>query len=65
MTMYKAVIRDDVGEVTVRGFNTIAEAVEYAENSGAIQFTIAFYEGRKAYEQSRTQSADAAEPRVQ
>lgn len=63
--MYKAVIRDDVGEVTARGFNTIAEAVEYAENSGAIQYTIAFYEGRKADEQSRTQSGGESEPRVQ
>lgn len=63
--MYNAIIRDDAGGVTARGFNTIAEAVEYAENSGAIQYTIAFYEGRKADEQSRTKSADAAESSVQ
>lgn len=63
--MYTAIMRDDIGETTVRGFATIAEAVDYAESSGAIEFTIVCNEGRKADEQSRTQSGGESEPRVQ
>lgn len=64
--MYTAILRDDIGETTVRGFTTIAEAVDYAENSGAIEFTIVFNEGRRKHdEQSRTKGGGESEPRVQ
>lgn len=63
--MYTAIIRDDIGETTVRGFRTIAEAVEYAENSGAIEFSIVISERRKNDESSRTKSANASEQGLQ
>ena len=50
-------MRDDVCEATVRGFQKISEAVEYAENSGAIDYMIVFSDGREKDEQSRTKSA--------
>lgn len=64
MTVYTLTMVDDVGTATVRGFRKISEAVEYAENSGAIQFTISFTKEEKQDEPGRTQSGGESKPRV-
>lgn len=62
--IYTLVMRDDVCEATVRGFQKISEAVEYAENSGAIEFKVIFNDWRKEDEQSREKSASESEQSI-